>query len=128
LSAEFLILRIRGVRFQLLIALALAIRIIGLWSRKTIGYIIALLALIVAVLIFREASTWSDHVLRELNQELEKLHLMTGYPPGFMFGTAPGFAILYSFVFFFNLACELSIALVATFRYFWRKPATNDHD
>lgn len=104
---------IAGVKLQLSVTLMLAIRLLCIGPRKKTGHIVALLALVTAVSIFSWASVWSNQALREMNQELERQNIMTGFPPFFIYGTSPYCVLLVIVLLFLSITWELSILIVS---------------
>jgi hypothetical protein len=110
-----LLRHIGGVRFQLLMLMAFIARIALLWSKRKVAYVLALVALLIAVLVFREAYLWTEQGFQEIGN-----HAIQERPLAVLFGAPPGAVILYAIILFLGLACELAIFLVGSFRYFFR--------
>lgn len=116
-DTSLVLAHLTGTRLLVLVNLILAGRVISLWRSGRGSYLLGLLMLVSAVLVVWQIATWSDEVLTALILEQKTQGVMTGRPPGFVFGTSPGTVLALVITLFLNLACEFSIFLVSLYRH-----------
>lgn len=120
-ETKLVLLHLTGTKLLLLIVSLILIRVIALWAGRRFGYLLAIFVLLAIVIVVWRASIWSDHVLTGLILDQNRQGVMTGRPPAFMFGTSRGTVLPLAIAIFLNLACEVSVVVVSSYRWLFHK-------
>jgi hypothetical protein len=123
-ETRLVLAHITGTKWLVVINLLSFVRVIALLNERRLAYLLALLVLITITMMVWQMSVWSDQVLNGIITEHQQQGLMTGRPLAFMFGTSPGIVLAVSIVLSLNLAGELSIVLVSTYKHLFRATRT----
>jgi hypothetical protein len=103
---------ILGTKIHLVLMLMLATRLIGLLMRTRFGYVVALIALVAAVVTFRQAWIWSTNTALEFDRQ--GIFGSRSFP---MYGTSPYPAFLLLIFLFVGAAAEVGLLVATTWHY-----------
>lgn len=78
---------------------------------------VALVALVAAVVTFREAWIWSTNTVWEFDRQLEEQGGFGGYSSFFMYGTSPYPGLLLIIFLFVGAAAEIGLLVATTWHY-----------